>query len=823
MLELFTDEAIAVIMQAQQEANRLHLRQVGTELILAGILSQNKGIVPTLLEATGIDFQTIQKSVEKTLQPIQGGNRALRELPFTPNTKQILERSVEEARQLNTSNVGPEHLLLAIAYGPENSAAQILIALGIDLAKMRMVIIQAIGEKLPVPAGEKQELTQYSSSSRALAEFTTDLTQLAVQGKIDPVVGREHEIERVIQILGRRGKNNPILIGEPGVGKTAIAEGLAQRIVDQAVPEQLLDQRVLSLNVSSLVAGTRFRGEFEERLKQIVADVNNAGNITLLIDEVHTLVGSGSMEGAMDAANMLKPALARGALQCIGATTLDEYRQYIEKDAALERRFQPVMVEAPSIEESVEILRGVRIRYEQHHKLHITDEALAAAAQLSDRYIADRHLPDKAIDLIDEAGSRVHLRHTYNSSNRELKQSLRQVSQEKAAAVEVQDFEKASQLRDRELELEAKVQQLSDDIASTKNPTVTAEDIAQVVASWTGIPVNQLTQSESAMLMGLEERLHQRLIGQEDAVKSVSRAIRRARVGLRNSQRPIGSFIFCGPTGVGKTELTKALAASVFGSEDAIIRLDMSEYMESQSVSKMIGSPPGYVGYGEGGQLTEAVRRKPYSIVLFDEIEKAHPDVFNTMLQLLDDGRLTDSEGRVVDFNNTLIIMTSNIGARSIEKQGSGLGFELAEADTATMKQNRTRSQVNEALKQSFRPEFLNRLDEIVVFQQLSYEEVTKIADLLCQQVAQRLNDQKIQIEITDALKEKLVSEGYNPSYGARPLRRAITRLIEDTLAEAILDGTIRSGETAVLDLSADGRVTVQRKLASALVDTCDA
>ena len=821
MFELFNDEAIAAIVQAQQEANRLNQQQVGTELILVGILGLKEGIVPTLLEVTGIDVQTIQQSVEKTLLPDQKDSHMSREVPFTPYAKQVLERSVEESRQLNAAYVGPEHLLLAIAYNPENFAAQMLLALGVNLAQVRVATIQTIGEKSVVPAGGRQELAQPQSAGEALEEFTTDLTQLATQGKIDPVVGREHEVERLIQILGRRSKNNPVLIGEPGVGKTAIAEGLAQRIVNQVVPEQLLNQRVLSLNVGSLVAGTRFRGEFEERLKQIISEVNTAGNITLLIDEIHTLVGAGGTEGGMDAANMLKPALARGVLQCIGATTLDEYRKYIEKDAALERRFQPVMVEAPSVEETVEILRGVRARYEQHHKLSITDEALTAAAQLSDRYIADRHLPDKAIDLIDEAGSLVHLRHTYNSSNRELKQSLRQINQEKAVAVKAQDFDKAGQLRDQELEIEAKIQQRNGEVTTLENLTVKAEDIAQVVTSWTGIPVNQLTQSESAMLMKLEEKLHQRIIGQEEAVNAVAKAIRRARVGLRSAHRPIASFIFCGPTGVGKTELTIALADSMCGSEDAIIRLDMSEYMESLSVSKLIGSPPGYVGYGDGGQLTEAVRRQPYSVVLFDEIEKAHPDVFNVMLQLLEDGRLTDSQGRIVDFKNTLIIMTSNIGSRAIEKKGNGLGFEMIDRDDELEKCSRTRAQVNGVLKLAFRPEFLNRLDEIIVFRQLDRDEVKQIASILLKEVANRLANQQIQIEVTEAFKDKLVTEGFDPSYGARPLRRAIIRLVEDSLAEAILAGQLQAGNTATLDIDEDSQVTIRQKQTLALVGAC--
>ncbi|MEM9137460.1 MAG: ATP-dependent Clp protease ATP-binding subunit, partial [Cyanobacteria bacterium P01_F01_bin.42] len=701
MFELFNDRAISAVMIAQQEARRLGQRYVGPELMLLGVIAQSDRTVTLVLKGAGVSLQAVQDIVEEILG--KGGEHGLAEIPFSPNAKQILEQAIAEAQQLDHGYIGSEHLLLAMLQDDENSAVPILQTLGADPAKVRQSMIQAIGEKSVVPVVGDQAVNR--ATGKALEEFATDLTELAAQGKIDPVVGRNQEIQRVIQILGRRRKNNPVLIGEPGVGKTAIAEGLAQRIVAQDVPEILLDQRVLSLDVGSLLAGASFRGEFEDRLKQIVAEVNTAGNIILLIDEVHTLVGAGATGGGMDAANLLKPALARGELQCIGATTLDEYRQHIEKDAALERRFQPLVVNEPSVEKTLEILQGVRVRYEQHHKLTITDQVLEAAAKLADRYIADRYLPDKAIDLIDEAGSRVHLRHSQRSPARELKQSLRQITWDKDVAVKAQDFDQASQLRDRELEIEAKLEQFNDH--RSERPVVVVEDIAQVVAAWTGIPVNRITASESAMLMNLEETLHQRLIGQEGAVRAVAKAIRRARVGLRNEQRPIGSFIFCGPTGVGKTELTKALAASVFGSEDAIIRLDMSEYMDPQSVSKLIGSPPGYIGYGDGGQLTEAVRRQPYTVVLFDEIEKAHPDVFNALLQLLDDGRLTDSQGRAVDFKNTLIIMTSNIGSRAIEKQGSGLGFELSDADVATAKYNRTQAQVNEALKQFFRPEFL--------------------------------------------------------------------------------------------------------------------
>ncbi|ESA37765.1 atp-dependent clp protease atp-binding protein [Leptolyngbya sp. Heron Island J] len=819
MLEHFNDKAMAAIMTAQQEASQLNQQYVGPELILVGATVQGGSVISRALKETGVTLRKLHDIVDNLLMP--GTQRVTIEIPFTLAAKQILEQSVQEAQQLNQPYVGPEHLLLAIVNSADNAAAKILQHLGVNLVQLRKAIIQAINEESAVPVGNGQESAANNLEGKALGEFTADLTKLAAQRKIDPVVGRDKEIERVVQILGRRSKNNPVLIGEPGVGKTAIAEGLAQRIINQDVPEILIDQRVLSLDIGSLVAGTSFRGEFEERLKRIVDEVNTAGNIILLIDEVHTLVGAGGTGGSMDAANMLKPALARGELQCIGATTLDEYRQYIEKDAALERRFQPVMVNEPSVEETIEILQGVRANYEQHHRLLISDQALEAAVKLSDRYIADRYLPDKAIDLIDEAGSLVHLRYSQTSPVRELKQSLRQITWDKEAAVNAQDFEKAGQLRDQEVEMEAKLQQFNNNRDTTKQPVVEADDIAQVVASWTGIPVTQVTQPESARLMKLEDTLHQRLIGQDDAVNAVAKAIRRARVGLRSVHRPIASFIFCGPTGVGKTELTKALADSMFSSEDAIIRLDMSEYMESQSVSKLIGSPPGYVGYGDGGQLTEAVRRKPYSVVLFDEIEKAHPDVFNVMLQLLEDGRLTDSQGRVVDFKNTLIIMTSNIGSRAIEKKGNGLGFEMVDGDDELAKYNRTRTQVDEALKLSFRPEFLNRLDEIIVFHQLNRNEVKQIASILLQEVSNRLADQQIQIEVTEAFKDKLVTEGFDPSYGARPLRRAITRLVEDYLAEAILAGQLQAGDTATLDIDDDGQVTVRQKQALALVSAC--
>jgi ATP-dependent Clp protease ATP-binding subunit ClpC len=666
--------------------------------------------------------------------------------------------------------------------------------------------------------GETAEVSPGGSSGRTktptLDEFGSNLTQMAIDNKLDPVVGRAKEIERVIQILGRRTKNNPVLIGEPGVGKTAIAEGLASRIATKDVPDILEDKRVVTLDIGLLVAGTKYRGEFEERLKKIMDEIRSAGNVILVIDEVHTLIGAGAAEGAIDAANILKPALARGELQCIGATTLDEYRKHIERDAALERRFQPVMVGEPTVDETIEILYGLRERYEQHHKLKISDEALVAAAKLSDRYISDRFLPDKAIDLVDEAGSRVRLINSQlPPAAKELDKELRQILKEKDDAVRSQDFDKAGELRDREMEIKAEIRAIAQSKTNAtgtegEEPVVTEEDIAHIVASWTGVPVNKLTESESEKLLHMEDTLHQRLIGQDEAVKAVSRAIRRARVGLKNPNRPIASFVFSGPTGVGKTELAKSLAAYFFGSEEAMIRLDMSEYMERHTVSKLIGSPPGYVGYNEGGQLTEAVRRRPYTVVLFDEIEKAHPDVFNMLLQILEDGRLTDAKGRTVDFKNTLLILTSNIGSKVIEKGGSGIGFEFSE-DASESTYNRIRSLVNEELKQYFRPEFLNRLDEIIVFRQLSKPEVTQIAEIMLKEVFGRLTEKGITLEVTERFKDRLIQEGYSPSYGARPLRRAIMRLLEDSLAEEILSGRIKDGDTALVDVDENGIVQV--------------
>ncbi|CAC5342782.1 MULTISPECIES: ATP-dependent Clp protease ATP-binding subunit [Planktothrix] len=815
MFERFTEKAIKVIMLAQEEARRLGHNFVGTEQILLGLIGEGTGVAAKVLKSMGVNLKDARIEVEKIIG--RGSGFVAVEIPFTPRAKRVLELSLEEARQLGHNYIGTEHLLLGLIREGEGVAARVLENLGVDLSKVRTQVIRMLGETAEVAAGGSSSRTK----TPTLDEFGSNLTQMAAEGKLDPVVGRQKEIERVIQILGRRTKNNPVLIGEPGVGKTAIAEGLAQRIATNDIPDILEDKRVVTLDIGLLVAGTKYRGEFEERLKKIMDEIRTAGNVILVIDEVHTLIGAGAAEGAIDAANILKPALARGELQCIGATTLDEYRKHIERDAALERRFQPVMVGEPSVSETIEILFGLRERYEQHHKLKISNEALEAAAKLSDRYISDRYLPDKAIDLMDEAGSRVRLINSQlPPAAKELDKELRQVLKEKDEAVRSQDFDRAGELRDREMEIKAQIRTISQTKkaettrSEDDSPVVTEEDIAQIVASWTGVPVNKLTESESEKLLNMEGTLHQRLIGQDEAVKAVSRAIRRARVGLKNPNRPIASFIFSGPTGVGKTELTKALAAYFFGSEDAMVRLDMSEYMERHTVSKLIGSPPGYVGYNEGGQLTEAVRRRPYTVVLFDEIEKAHPDVFNMLLQILEDGRLTDAKGRTVDFKNTLIIMTSNIGSKVIEKGGGGLGFEFSENQNDAQ-YNRIRNLVNEELKQYFRPEFLNRLDEIIVFRQLNKEEVKEIAVILLKEVFGRLLEKGITLEVTDKFKERLVEEGYNPSYGARPLRRAIMRLLEDSLAEEILSGRIKEGDTAVVDIDENAQVVVSQSRTS--------
>ena len=832
MFERFTEKAIKVIMLAQEEARRLGHNFVGTEQILLGLIGEGTGVAAKVLKSMGVNLKDARVEVEKIIG--RGSGFVAVEIPFTPRAKRVLELSLEEARQLGHNYIGTEHLLLGLIREGEGVAARVLENLGVDLAKVRTQVIRMLGETAEVSGGGGGGGAKGSTKTPTLDEFGSNLTQMASEAKLDPVVGRHNEIDRVIQILGRRTKNNPVLIGEPGVGKTAIAEGLAQRIQQGEIPDILEDKRVLTLDIGLLVAGTKYRGEFEERLKKIMEEIKAAGNVILVIDEVHTLIGAGAAEGAIDAANILKPALARGELQCIGATTLDEYRKHIERDAALERRFQPVNVGEPSIDDTIEILRGLRERYEQHHRLKITDDALVAAATLGDRYISDRFLPDKAIDLIDEAGSRVRLLNSkLPPEAKEVDKELRGVQKQKEDAVRDQDFTKAGELREKEVELRDQIRSLlqanrTDATADTEasaetsdapaaesaesSPMVNEEDIAQIVASWTGVPVQKLTESESVKLLNMEETLHQRLIGQDEAVKAVSKAIRRARVGLKNPNRPIASFIFSGPTGVGKTELTKALATYFFGSEEAMIRLDMSEFMERHTVSKLIGSPPGYVGFNEGGQLTEAVRRRPYTVVLFDEIEKAHPDVFNLLLQLLEDGRLTDSKGRTVDFKNTLVIMTSNIGSKVIEKGGGGLGFEFSGESAEESQYTRIRSLVNEELKQYFRPEFLNRLDEIIVFRQLSRDEVKEIAEIMLKEVFGRMGEKGITLTVSDAFKERLVEEGYNPAYGARPLRRAVMRLLEDSLAEEVLSGRIKDGDHAEVDVDDDKKVVVRHK-----------
>ncbi|GLJ18276.1 hypothetical protein SUGI_0323230 [Cryptomeria japonica] len=816
MFERYTEKAIKVIMLSQEESRRLGHNQVGTEQILLGLIGEGTGIAAKVLKSVGINLKEARVEVEKIIG--RGTGFVGVEIPFTTRAKHVLELAFEEAQHLGHNYIGSEHLLLALLREGEGVAASVLEKLGADPANIRAQVIRLIGESAEAVTSGGGGAGN-SNKMSTLEEYGTNLTKLAEEGKLDPVVGRQPQIERVTQILGRRTKNNPCLIGEPGVGKTAIAEGLALRIASGDVPETIEGKRVITLDMGLLVAGTKYRGEFEERLKKLMDEIKQSDDIILFIDEVHTLIGAGAAEGAIDAANILKPALARGELQCIGATTLDEYRKHIEKDPALERRFQPVQVPEPTVDEAIQILGGLRERYEIHHKLRYTDEALVAAAQLSNQYISDRFLPDKAIDLIDEAGSRVHLRHAQLPEEaKELEKELRQITKEKNEAVRSQDFEKAAELRDREMELKAQIATITEkgkekSKAETEmgdaGPTVTEADIQQIVSIWTGIPVAKVSSDESGRLLKMEGTLHQRIIGQDEAVKAISRAIRRARVGLKNPNRPIASFIFSGPTGVGKSELAKALASYYFGSEEAMIRLDMSEFMERHTVSKLIGSPPGYVGYTEGGQLTESVRRRPYTVVLFDEIEKAHPDVFNMMLQILEDGRLTDSKGRTVDFKNTLLIMTSNVGSSVIEKGGRRKGFLFDFDDEEDDSYTRIKSLVNEELKSYFRPEFLNRLDEIIVFRQLNKSELKEISDIMLKEVIERLKGKDIHLQVTDGFRERIVDEGYSPTYGARPLRRVIMRLLEDCMAEKMLTGEIKEGDSAIVDVDSDGKVTV--------------
>jgi ATP-dependent Clp protease ATP-binding subunit ClpC len=805
-------------MLAQEEARRLGHNFVGTEQILLGLIGEGTGIAAKVLKGMGVNLKEARAEVEKIIG--RGSGFVAVEIPFTPRAKRVLELSWDEARQLGHNYIGTEHLLLGLIREGEGVAARVLENLGVDLNKVRSNVIRMLGEARGSATGSP---SGGRSKTPTLDEFSQDLTQAAEELRLDPVVGREKEIERTVQILGRRSKNNPVLIGEPGVGKTAIAEGLAQRIVSGDVPEMLKEKKIIQLDIGLLVAGTKYRGEFEERLKKVMDEIRQANNIILVIDEMHTLIGAGAAEGAIDAANILKPALSRGEIQCIGATTINEYRKHIEKDAALERRFQPVMIEEPSVEDTIEILKGIREKYENHHKLKITDEALVAAAQLSSRYIADRFLPDKAVDLMDEAGSRVRLQtQALPEEGKALEKELKVLVREKEQAIRNQEFERATALRDQEANLREKIREMADAWKEKQDENivyVTETDIALVVSSWTGVPVTKLTQSETEKLLKMEAILHERVIGQHDAVTAISKAIRRSRVGLKSPNRPIGSFIFCGPTGVGKTELAKTLADYLFGSEDNVIRIDMSEYMERHTTSKLIGSPPGYVGYGEGGQLTEAVRRKPYSVILFDEIEKAHPDVFNTLLQILDDGRLTDSKGRSVDFKNTIIIMTSNVGARGIENP-SRLGFGAGGDDSAD-RYAKMRDVVMDELKKTFRPEFLNRLDDMIIFQQLKKEEIRLIVNIMLKELLKRLDQQEITLNIPNSVKDNLAEGGYSPSYGARPLRREIQKKLEDELTDLILSGKFGPGD--VIDSKVkDGKVVFSKGRKKASPDELD-
>ncbi|MBN8204003.1 ATP-dependent Clp protease ATP-binding subunit [Bacillus sp. NTK034] len=803
MFGRFTERAQKVLALAQEEAIRLGHNNIGTEHILLGLVREGEGIAAKALYALGLGSDKIQKEVENL---IGRGQDASQTIHYTPRAKKVIELSMDEARKLGHSYVGTEHILLGLIREGEGVAARVLNNLGVSLNKARQQVLQLLGSN---ESGSHQGGSAANANTPTLDGLARDLTAIAREGSLDPVIGRSKEIQRVIEVLSRRTKNNPVLIGEPGVGKTAIAEGLAQQIINNEVPETLRDKRVMTLDMGTVVAGTKYRGEFEDRLKKVMDEIRQAGNIILFIDELHTLIGAGGAEGAIDASNILKPSLARGELQCIGATTLDEYRKYIEKDAALERRFQPITVDEPTAEESVQILEGLRDRYEAHHRVTITDAAIQAAVKLSDRYISDRFLPDKAIDLIDEAGSKVRLRsYTTPPNLKELEVKLEDVRKEKDAAVQSQEFEKAASLRDTEQRLREQLEETKKtwkEKQGKENSEVTVEDIANVVASWTGIPVSKLAQTETEKLLNLEEILHSRVIGQEEAVKAISKAVRRARAGLKDPKRPIGSFVFLGPTGVGKTELARALAEAMFGDEDAMIRIDMSEYMEKHSTSRLVGSPPGYVGYEEGGQLTEKVRRKPYSVVLLDEIEKAHPDVFNILLQVLEDGRLTDSKGRTVDFRNTVLIMTSNVGAEAL-KRNKYVGFNIqdGEQDYKDMK-----GKVMEEMKKSFRPEFLNRIDEIIVFHALEKKHLQEIVTLMSDTLTKRLKEQDITLELTDAAKEKISVEGYDPEYGARPLRRAIQKHIEDRLSEELLKGTVLTGQSVVIDVK-DGEFVVK-------------
>lgn len=825
MFRRFTQRAKNAVMYAQEEARNLGHPAIGTEHILLGLLREGEGIGAKALTSLGVDLDKVRQEVIKIIGQRGGAETPDGDLPITPRAKKVFNLAFDEARLQGVNYVGTEHLLLALLREEEGVAGQVLVSMGVRLDEVREQVMQLLGGEAGLNVGnppiyQEPVINQINpqsikrktkSKTPTLDAFGRDLTHDALEGRLDPVIGREKEIERVIQILSRRTKNNPVLIGDPGVGKTAIVEGLAQRIVENKVPEILSDKRVVALDLSSMVAGTKYRGEFEDRLTKVVNEIKSAGDVIVFIDELHTIVGAGAAEGAIDAANILKPSLARGEFQCIGATTLNEYRKHIEKDAALERRFQPVLVDEPTVEESIEILKGLRDRYEAHHGVKISDEAIEAAVKLSARYITDRFLPDKAIDLIDEGASKLRLaNYVLPDDLKEKEAKLEEIIKEKEEAINAQEYEKAAQLRDEEQKLRDEIESRRKEWVNERNKelrTLTEEDVAKIVSDWTGIPVSKLAEEETEKLVNLEEVLHKRVVGQDEAVKAVARAVRRARAGLKNPKRPIGSFIFLGPTGVGKTELARALAEAMFGSEDALIRLDMSEYMEKHAVSRMIGAPPGYVGYEEGGQLTEKVRRKPYSVVLLDEIEKAHPEVFNILLQILEDGRLTDGQGRTVDFRNTIIIMTSNVGAESI-RSAKRVGF--SKSDDEAENYNKMKERVMEQLKQTFRPEFLNRIDEIIVFQSLSDEQLKNIVDLLLKEVKDRLAESGYELEVTEGAKEVIMKAGYDPQYGARPLKRAIQRMIEDAVAEEILKKTVVPGDKILVDAE-EGKVVVKK------------
>ncbi|MBG6064438.1 ATP-dependent Clp protease ATP-binding subunit [Micromonospora ureilytica] len=805
MFERFTDRARRVVVLAQEEARMLNHNYIGTEHILLGLIHEGEGVAAKALESLGISLEGVRQQVEEIIG--QGQQAPSGHIPFTPRAKKVLELSLREALQLGHNYIGTEHILLGLIREGEGVAAQVLVKLGADLNRVRQQVIQLLSGyqgKEPAAAGAAPGEAA-PSTSLVLDQFGRNLTQAAREGKLDPVIGREKEIERVMQVLSRRTKNNPVLIGEPGVGKTAVVEGLSQKIIKGEVPETLKDKQLYTLDLGALVAGSRYRGDFEERLKKVLKEIRTRGDIILFIDEIHTLVGAGAAEGAIDAASILKPMLARGELQTIGATTSDEYRKYVEKDAALERRFQPVRVEEPSLDMTIQILKGLRDRYEAHHRVSITDAALVAAATLADRYISDRFLPDKAIDLIDEAGARMRIRRmTAPPDLRDFDERIAQVRRDKESAIDAQDFERAAQLRDKEKQLLGQKAQREKEWKAGDLDVVSEvddEQIAEVLGNWTGIPVYKLTEEETSRLLRMEDELHKRVIGQEDAVKAVSKAIRRTRAGLKDPKRPSGSFIFAGPSGVGKTELSKALAEFLFGSEDSLIQLDMSEFHDRYTVSRLVGAPPGYVGYDEGGQLTEKVRRRPFSVVLFDEIEKAHPDVFNTLLQILEDGRLTDGQGRIVDFKNTVIILTTNLGTRDVAKAVS-LGFQQSEDSESNY--DRMKQKVNDELKQHFRPEFLNRIDDTIVFHQLRQTEILSIVDIMIQRIEGQLRNKDMGLELTDNAKKYLAAKGFDPVLGARPLRRTIQRDIEDNLSERILFNELTPGQIVVVDCEGD-------------------